>query len=537
METASRGVADASRLPDLAPRSPVPVSVEPLSPGSDFARAALSRAAGSEPVSGNALRLQFEGPVTFDRWLEVISEARQFVLFENYILRDDVIGRAFRDALVAKAREGVPVRVVYDWLGCWATPARYFRPFKEAGVELRAFNRPQVGDPLGVFQRDHRKLVCVDGRVAFVGGFCVGQEWAGTATEPPWRDTGVEIHGPAAAAVARAFGRLWQEMGAPLPKELQPDPALQSAAGDVPAWIIEGEPNRSRVFRTLSLVAAHATRRLWITDPYFVAPRPVGEALAAAARAGVDVRVLVPAHNNWPWVGSLSRSGYRSLLEAGVRLFEWQGPMIHAKTSVADGIWCRVGSSNLNAYSLLGNWELDVGVLDADLAGQLEGLFLADLTSSVEIVLPSRQVALPPRVQGEQPVRVTSLDPEGSIPERLGRELRERVDRTVGRRSLSGAISGSASAGWSVADLVRAGTVFGDSLAGRRRLGREDRAVLGTVSAGALVLALILVFIPAIAGWTLALILGWVGITGSVRAWLARRRAQREDDWTSEVDA
>jgi cardiolipin synthase len=318
---------------------------------------------------------------------------------------------------------------------------------------------------------------------------------------------------------------------------MQPDPALQAAAGDVPAWIIEGEPNRSRVFRTLSLVAAHATRRLWITDPYFVAPRPVGEALAAAARAGVDVRVLVPAHNNWPWVGSLSRSGYRSLLEAGVRLFEWQGPMIHAKTSVADGIWCRVGSSNLNAYSLLGNWELDVGVLDADLAGQLEGLFLADLTSSVEIVLPSRQVALPPRVQGEQPVRVTSLDPEGSIPERLGRELRERVDRTVGRRSLSGAISGSASAGWSVADLVRAGTVFGDSLAGRRRLGREDRAVLGTVSAGALVLALILVFIPAIAGWTLAVVLGWIGITGSVRAWLARRRAQREDDWTSEVDA
>ena len=119
-----------------------------------------------------------------------------------------------------------------------------------------------------------------------------------------------------------------------------------------------------------------------------MAPRPVSEALGAAAQAGVDVRILVPAHNNWPIVGSISRGGYRAMLESGVRIFEWQGPMIHAKTSVVDGVWSRVGSSNLNGASLMGNWELDVGVLDRELAGQLEGLFLADLTSSVEIVLP-----------------------------------------------------------------------------------------------------------------------------------------------------
>ena len=127
-------------------------------------------------------------------------------------------------------------------------------------------------------------------------------------------------------------------------------------------------------------------RRIWITDPYFVAPRPVAEALGAAARDGVDVRILLPAHNNWPWVGSLSRGGYRFLMESGVRLFEWQGPMIHAKTSVADGIWGRVGSSNLNNASLLGNFEIDVGVLDEDLARQLEGLFLADPASARRVV-------------------------------------------------------------------------------------------------------------------------------------------------------
>ncbi|HSR41801.1 MAG TPA: phospholipase D-like domain-containing protein, partial [Longimicrobiales bacterium] len=340
---------------------------------------AMDRATGARRIGGNSVRLQFEGMSTFDAWLDAIDAARRFVHFENYILRDDRVGRAFRDALVAKARSGVPVRVLYDWVGCWATPRRYWKPFREAGVEVRAFNRPSVRDPLGIFQRDHRKLVCVDAEVAFVGGFCVGVEWAGQGDEPPWRDTGVEVRGPAAAAAAHAFQRIWSELGDPVPEELTGDPDATEAVESTPVWVIEGEPGRSRVYRTLSLVAAHARESLWITDPYFVAPRPVTEALSAAARDGVDVRILVPGHNNWPWVGSLSRGGYRSLLGSGVRLFEWQGPMIHAKTSVADGVWCRVGSSNLNAASLLGNWEIDVGVLAEDLAGQLEGLFLADL--------------------------------------------------------------------------------------------------------------------------------------------------------------
>lgn len=479
---------------------------------------AMHRVTGSPRLDGNRIGLQFEGPSTFDRWIEAIDAAERFVHFENYILRDDRIGRVFRDALVAKARQGVPVRLVYDWVGCWATPRRYWKTFREAGVQVRAFNRPSIRDPLGILQRDHRKLVCVDGTVAFVGGFCVGQEWAGTADQPPWRDTGVEIRGPAAAAATRAFGRIWAEMGDPVPMDLEVDPAGVSAVGDTPVWLIEGEPNRTRVFRTLSLIAAHARNRLWITDPYFVAPRPVSEALAAAAANGVDVRVLVPAHNNWPWVGSLSRGGYRFLLEHGVRLFEWQGAMIHAKTSVADGVWCRVGSSNLNAASLLGNWEIDVGVLDNDLAGQLEGLFLADLASSVEIVLPSTREVPPARVRGEMSTPITSLDPEGSVPERLVGELRQRT---------SGARGGST--GWRIADFVRAGSIFGDALAGHRPLGREDRTVLGTVSLGALVLAALFAIVPQVAGWFIAFVLAWLGITGGARAFLAARRARERE--------
>jgi cardiolipin synthase len=481
---------------------------------STFPLEAMDRATGSPRIDGNALGLQFEGSSTFDRWLEAIDDAERFVHFENYILRDDRVGRAFRDALIAKSRQGVPVRLVYDWVGCWATPRRYWKVFRDAGVEVRAFNRPRLRDPLGVFQRDHRKLVCVDGDVAFVGGFCVGVEWAGDGDEAPWRDTGVEIRGPAAAAATQAFERVWSEIGDPLPADLHCDPRTMEPAGNTPVWIIQGEPNRSRVYRTLQLVAAHVTSRLWITDPYFVAPRPVSEALSAAAREGVDVRILLPAHNNWPWVGSMSRAGYRFLLESGVRLFEWQGSMIHAKTSVADGIWCRVGSSNLNAASLLGNWEMDVGVLDESLASQLEGLFLADLASSVEIVLPSRPPPPAAHPRGEYTVPTTSLDPEGSLPERLERQIRAR---------------GAGSTGWRIADFVRASSIFGDALAGHRPLGREDRTILGTVSTVVLVTAVLIAIFPHWAGWALATIMAWIGGTGTVRAFFEKRRARKRD--------
>jgi cardiolipin synthase len=474
----------------------------------------VARAVGDVGLPGNRVKLQFEGPSTFERWIEAIGDARRFVHFENYILRDDRVGRSFRDALVAKAREGIPVRLLYDWIGCWATPRRYWGPFREAGVQVRAFNAPRLRDPWGVLQRDHRKLVCVDGEVAFVGGFCVGIEWAGDGLQPPWRDTGVEIQGPAAARAAQAFERIWATAGEPIPEPYRVDPTGREVRGRTPVWIIQGEPGRSRVYRTLQLTAAHAEKRLWITDPYFVAPRPVSEALAAAAADGVDVRVLVPSHNNWPLVGTLSRAGYRFLLESGVRLFEWQGPMIHAKTSVMDGWWGRVGSSNINSASLLGNWEIDVAVADEALAGQLEGLFLADLASSVEIVLPSRLGRALPRTRGEVATPVSPLDPEGTLPERLTREFKAPPGGSAFRFS----------------DVVRAGSLFGDALAGHRPLGREDRTVLGTVAALIVPLAVLAAIFPRVAGWTVAVLLGWFGGTAGVRAALEARRARRRDD-------
>ena len=488
-----------------------------------FPASEVERATGSKTLGGNRLELQHEGSSTFSSWLEGINRAERLVYLENYLIRDDRVGRAFRDVLIEKARSGVPVYVVYDWVGCWATPRSYWKPLKQAGVHVRAFNPPTpswLRDPFGILRRDHRKLIVLDGEVAYVGGFCLGVEWAGSPTHPAWRDTAVKISGPAARAAACAFEATWRGMGESL--GLSQQLPILSDVGDTPVWLIEGEPGRTRVYRTIHWVAARAKERIWITDAYFVAPRSVSEALGAAAQQGVDVRILVPAQNNWLLVGSLSRGGYRSLLKSGVRIFEWQGPMIHAKTAVVDGVWSRVGSSNLNSASLIGNWELDVGVLDTKLASQLEELFLTDLSSSIEIVLPGRRFEHGIKIP-ESSGATESLDPQGTLPERM-----------MQIRAL-----GTAQSRITMAPLVRARGALGDSLAGDRPLGREDRTVLGTVSALILSTAIIAAFFPTFVGVVVAVVACWFGLTTGIRAYLQSRRARSEEQEASttvEVD-
>jgi cardiolipin synthase len=480
-------------------------------PSGAFPWPEIERATDSPTICGNELTLGFDGSATLAAWLESIERAEHFVYFENYLIRDDPVGRTFREALISKASQGVHVHVLYDWVGCWATRPSFWRPLRKAGVRVQAVNPPRraLTNPFGSLQRDHRKLVVVDGEVAFISGLCVGQEWAGTPTSPPWRDTGLEIRGPAARAAALAFERSWNRFAEPIAYATPPQ---GRGEGGAPVWLIQGEPGRARVYRTLHLAASRARESIWITDAYFVAPRPVREAFAAAARQGVDVRILVPAHNNWPIVGSVSREGYRFLLERGVRIFEWQGQMIHAKTSVVDGVWSRVGSSNLNTASLLGNWELDVGVLDEDLGSQLRGLFLADLASSTEIVLPGRTTIGGRPVSTAVGMKTSMLDPVGTVQERIEQQIRS---------------PGQAWRRVSLASVVRAGEAFGDVLADNRLLGREDRTVLGTVSVGILILAGLAAFFPSFFGWLLAGVAGWFGLSTAIRAYAQARRARK----------
>jgi cardiolipin synthase len=241
-------------------------------------------------------------------------------------------------------------------------------------------------DPLGVFSRDHRKCLVIDGRVAFVSGLCVGQDWAGYAERgiPPWRDTGVELSGAAVADVQEAFAKVWATMGSPLP-EHSPRPHEKSGTSRV--RIIGSSPGEAHVYRLDQILASAATETMWITDAYFVGVPSYLQSLKDAARDDVDVRVLVPRSTDLALVGETTRSTYRALLEAGVRVFEWNGPMVHAKTAVFDGRFSRVGSTNLNIASWFANYELDVFVECDAFGREMQETFLDDLQNSTEIVL------------------------------------------------------------------------------------------------------------------------------------------------------
>jgi cardiolipin synthase A/B len=203
----------------------------------------------------------------------------------------------------------------------------------------------------------------------------------------PWRDTGVEIEGPALAEIEQAFADSWAAVGSPLPVEEQPSKKAIRRAGDVDVRIVAGVPNLGGMYRLDQLVATLAQRSIWLSDAYFIGTTSYVQTLCAAARSGVDVRLLLPGANDVPVMRALARAGLRPLLEAGVRVFEWNGPMMHAKTAVVDGCWSRVGSTNLNLASWLNNRELDVVVEDESFARHMEDAYREDLSHATEIVL------------------------------------------------------------------------------------------------------------------------------------------------------
>ena len=399
---------------------------------------AIDRAAAARPIPGNRAELLQDGPQAYAAMLELIAGARRYVRFENYIIRDDRTGRRFAEALAERARAGVSVRVLYDWFGSISTPRRYWRFLREAGCDVRCFNPPSPFHPIAFFSRDHRKLVVADGGRAVVGGLCIADEWAGDPDRgiPPWRDTAVLIEGPASIALDGAFARVWALAGAPLPPE--ECTAEVPACGEASIRIVIGEPGLERASRVLEYLAAGARRRLWIVDAYLVPPPRLFEVMALAEKDGVDVRLLVPGSSDVPVIRNLTRLGYRDMLRAGMRIFEWEGPMIHAKTMVSDGRWARIGTSNINISSLVGNYELDVVIEDETLARAMEHQFRRDVGTSVEVIRRPRRAPQPlHRMMPSKLARRTS----GTRPIARGRGQRELRTRAVvaARRITSGA--------------------------------------------------------------------------------------------------
>jgi cardiolipin synthase A/B len=398
---------------------------------------AIDRAGAARPIPGNRVVLLQDGPEAYGAMLGLIGGARRYLHFENYIIRDDATGWRFAEALADRARAGVSVRVLYDWLGCIGTGHKYWRFLRHAGCEVRCFNPPSPLHLVRVLSRDHRKLVVADGSSAVTGGLCIGDEWAGDPGRgiPPWRDTAVLIEGPASQALDFAFARIWQRAGPPLPagEEAADIPAM----GDAAVRVVEGVPGRERAYRVLEYLAAGCRRRLWIVDAYLVPPPRLFEVMALAEKDGVDIRLLVPGASDLPVVRNLTRLGYRDMLRHGMRIFEWEGPMIHAKTMVADGRWARVGTSNINLSSLAGNYELDVVIEDQQLARSMEQQFRRDIAASVEVVRQQRRV--PRALQRVMPSRLARRGEGLGAPRRRGRrEFRARA-MVAARRLASGA--------------------------------------------------------------------------------------------------
>lgn len=450
----------------------------PSTPVRRLAEQAFSRAAGAPLIGGNRVELLIDGAAHFDAWADAIAAAKQSVFLENYIIRNDEVGRRFRDLLADRAAAGVAVCVIRDWLGCFGLDGRgFWKPLLAAGGQVRSYNPARFDSPVGWINRDHRKLVVIDGARAFVSGVCLSAKWLGDPAKdiPPWRDTGVALAGPAVAELASAFAETWTQLGAPMPQELLLPPP--EAAGDMDVRVIATAPSTAGLFRLDQLIAAMARHRLWLTDAYFVGLPPYVQALAAAARDGVDVRLLVPGASDIPAVARMSRAGYRPLLEAGVRVFEWNGSMLHSKTAVADSRWARVGSSNLNIASWIGNCEIDVAVENHAFAQALEAQYAHDLENATEIVL-----------------------------------TKQKVKRGAGRRR-SGKGGGRGSSSRAAAGALRLAHSVGAALGNQRVLGRAEAGALPTFAIVLLVLAVVAVQWPWLIAWPLAILLFALGFS------------------------
>jgi cardiolipin synthase A/B len=461
-----------------------------------LAARAFGRAAGAQSTEGNTVRLLLDARENFPAWLDAIRSAQRLILFECYILDDDEVGREFATALAERARDGVQVYVLYDWFGSFR--ARHFwNRLRADGVRVAAFNPPQLASPLGLAMRDHRKTIAIDGRVGFASGLCVSGRWLGNPQKrlEPWRDTGVQIQGPAVADLEQAFDEVWRATGAaPLSRDLLTPPQAMQAVGSMRVRVVSGEPGSASTYRLDLLIAALAHERLWLTDAYFVGTAAYVQALRAAAHDGVDVRLLVPGASDIPAVSMLSRAGYRALLDAGIRVFEWNGTMLHAKTAVADLHWSRIGSTNLNLASLLGNYELDVAIEDPAFAARMAEQFELDLARSTEIVLTPRN-----RIRRSEP------RPESA------------------RRSRSG------SAGRAAAGAISVGSALGAALTNRRSLGPSEVGLLAKMAIVAIGLSIVGAVWPQAIAWPAAVIAAWIGLSWLSKAWTLKRGGEHRE--------
>jgi len=357
--------------------------------------------AGSPLTTGNRVLLLQDGPATYAAMLRAIAGARDHIHMETYILDDDEVGRRFVQALITKQQQGVQVNLIRDSAGTMGTPAALFERLQASGVMVLEFNplSPLMArKEWEINQRDHRKLLIVDGHTAFLGGINISSVYSGgssrkhTAANPAWRDTDLQLQGPVVAELQKLFLASWASQRGPalVPRQWFPPP---QRAGTLVVRAIGSSPEEpfSAIYATLLSAIANAETSVQITNAYFAPDPQLLAALAAASARGVAVTLILPSQTDSWLVFHTGRGYYEGLLRAGVRIFERHGAILHSKTALVDGVWATVGSTNLDWRSFLHNYELNAVVLGTDFGQQVQAVFDKDLAASRPITLRAWQ--------------------------------------------------------------------------------------------------------------------------------------------------
>jgi cardiolipin synthase len=360
---------------------------------------------GSPLTVGNDVKLLQDGPNTYRAMYDAIMTARDNINMETYLLEDDEVGQRFAQALIEKQNGGVQVNLIRDSAGTYSTPAAFFKNLADNGVNVLEFNpmNPLVARKVWELnQRDHRKLLIVDGRTAFLGGINISSVYSGgsfnsgshaqASTEQAWRDTDLQLKGPVVAELQKLFIETWEKQkGPPLAaRDYFPRP---ETAGKQVVRAIGSSPDEpySLIYATLMSAIASAETTVHLTNAYFTPDPQLLAALKAAAQRGVDVTLILPGKTDSWLAFHAGRGYYEELLRAGVKIWERRGAILHSKTALIDGVWVTVGSTNLDWRSFLHNHELNAVVLGADFGQQVQLMFDKDLKESDAITLEQWQ--------------------------------------------------------------------------------------------------------------------------------------------------
>ena len=356
---------------------------------------------GSPLMAGNAVTLLQDGPATYQAMLAAIESARDHINMETYILDDDEVGQLFAAALVAKQRAGVQVNLIRDSVGTLSTPPAFFAALTDNGIQTLEFNpvnpaMARKGWELN--QRDHRKLLIVDGRLVFLGGINISSVYSSSSFKlgsrsaktngPAWRDTHLRISGPVVAEFQKLFISTWKDQLGPVLAEKNYFPALK-AEGPQVVRAVGSSPDEplSLVYAELVSAIANAQDTVNITNAYFAPDPQLLDVLEGAARRGVAVDLILPSQTDSWLIFHAGRSYYERLLSSGVKIHERLDVILHSKTALIDGVWATVGSTNLDWRSFLHNQEVNAVVIGADFGAQVQKMFDHDLAASKTITL------------------------------------------------------------------------------------------------------------------------------------------------------